>query len=183
MAYLNLLATGRWWPKQLALFQEVYKEAPPVTNGLIISLLCFSIFFFLTDNLLLCFLQSEKNTALSKLAELEHEVSDSNSQVSSLQTKLADSQSKIKELEVTLSNKLVQQSADVSTREEELRKNIEKISSLEKDVEEQKEAKTSLQKELKTTVSLNWSKCNLLRVTKETFFQTLLIQYNLFFAQ
>ena len=26
MAYLNLLATGRWWPKQVALFQEVYKE-------------------------------------------------------------------------------------------------------------------------------------------------------------
>ena len=26
MAYLNLLATGRWWPKQLALFQEVYKQ-------------------------------------------------------------------------------------------------------------------------------------------------------------
>lgn len=155
--YGLLKSIGNWQvvTKTAGFISRSVQGGSPVTNGLIISLLCFSIFFFLTDNLLMCFLQSEKNTALSKLAELEHEVSDSNSQVSSLQTKLADSQSKIKELEVTLSNKLVQQSADVSTREEELRKNIEKISSLEKDVEEQKEAKTSLQKELKTTVSLN----------------------------
>ena len=155
--YGLLKSIGNWQvvTKTASFISRSVQGGSPVTNGLIISLLCFSIFFFLTDNLLMCFLQSEKNTALSKLAELEHEVSDSNSQVSSLQTKLADSQSKIKELEVTLSNKLVQQSADVSTREEELRKNIEKISSLEKDLEEQKEAKTSLQKELKTTVSLN----------------------------
>lgn len=155
--YGLLKSIGNWQvvTKTAGFISRSVQGGSPVTNGLIISLLCFSIFFFLTDNLLMCFLQSEKNTALSKLAELEHEVSDSNSQVSSLQTKLADSQSKIKELEVTLSNKLVQQSADVSTREEELRKNIEKISSLEKDLEEQKEAKTSLQKELKTTVSLN----------------------------
>lgn len=156
-SYGLLKSIGNWQvvTKTAGFISRSVQGGSPVTNGLIISLLCFSIFFFLTDNLLMCFLQSEKNTALSKLAELEHEVSDSNSQVSSLQTKLADSQSKIKELEVTLSNKLVQQSADVSTREEELRKNIEKISSLEKDLEEQKEAKTSLQKELKTTVSLN----------------------------
>ena len=155
--YGLLKSIGNWQvvTKTASFISRSVQGGSPVTNGLIISLLCFSIFFFLTDNLLMCFLQSEKNTALSRLAELEHEVSDSNSQVSSLQTKLADSQSKIKELEVTLSNKLVQQSADVSTREEELRKNIEKISSLEKDLEEQKEAKTSLQKELKTTVSLN----------------------------
>ena len=155
--YGLLKSIGNWQvvAKTAGFISRSVQGGSPVTNGLIISLLCFSIFFFLTDNLLICFLQSEKNTALSKLAELGHEVSDSNSQVSSLQTKLADSQSKIKELEVTLSNKLVQQSADVSTREEELRKNIEKISSLEKDLEEQKEAKTSLQKELKTTVSLN----------------------------
>lgn len=153
--YGLLKSIGNWQvvTKTAGFISRSVQGGSPVTNGLIISLLCFSI-FFLTDNLLMCFLQSEKNTALSKLAELQHEVSDSNSQVSSLQTKLADSQSKIKELEVT-SNKLVQQSADVSTREEELRKNIEKISSLEKDLEEQKEAKTSLQKELKTTVSLN----------------------------
>lgn len=155
--YGLLKSIGNWQvvTKTAGFISRSVQGGSPVTNGLIISLLCFSIFFFLTDNLLMCFLQSEKNTALSKLAELEHEVSDSTSQVSSLQTKLADSQSQIKELEVTLSNKLVQQSADVSTREEELRKNIEKISSLEKDLEEQKEAKTSLQKELKTTVSLN----------------------------
>lgn len=155
--YGLLKSIGNWQvvTKTAGFISRSVQGGSPVTNGLIISLLCFSIFFFLTDNLLMCFLQSEKNTALSKLAELEHEVSDSNSQVSSLQTKLADSQSKIKELEVMLSNKLVQQSADVSTREEELRKNIEKISSLENDLEEQKEAKTSLQKELKTTVSLN----------------------------
>lgn len=155
--YGLLKSIGNWQvvTKTAGFISRSVQGGSPVTNGLIISLLCFSIFFFLTDNLLMCFLQSEKNTALSKLAELEHEVSDSTSQVSSLQTKLADSQSKIKELEVMLSNKLVQQSADVSTREEELRKNIEKISSLEKDLEEQKEAKTSLQKELKTTVSLN----------------------------
>lgn len=156
--YGLLKSIGNWQvvTKTAGFISRSVQGGSPVTNGLIISLLCFSIFFFfLTDNLFMCFLQSEKNTALSKLAELEHEVSDSNSQVSSLQTKLAGSQSKIKELEVTLSNKLVQQSADVSTREEELRKNIEKISSLEKDLEEQKEAKTSLQKELKTTVSLN----------------------------
>ena len=155
--YGLLKSIGNWQvvTKTASFISRSVQGGSPVTNGLIISLLCFSIFFFLTDNLLMCFLQSEKNTALSRLAVLEHKVSDSNSQVSSLQTKLADSQSKIKELEVTLSNKLVQQSADVSTREEELRKNIEKISSLEKDLEEQKEAKTSLQKELKTTVSLN----------------------------
>ena len=154
--YGLLKSIGNWQvvTKTAGFISRSVQGGSPVTNGLIISLLCFSI-FFLTDNPLICFLQSEKNTALSKLAELEHEVSDSTSQVSSLQAKLADSQSKIKELEVTLSNKLVQQSADVSTRKEELRKNIEKISSLEKDLEEQKEAKTSLQKELKTTVSLN----------------------------
>ena len=153
--YGLLKSIGNWQvvSKTAGFISRSVQGGSPVTNGLIISLLRFYV--FLTDNLLMCFLQSEKNTALSKLAELEHEVSDSNSQVSSLQTKLADSQSKIKELEITLSNKLVQQSADVSTREEELRQNIEKISSLEKDLEEQKEAKTSLQKELKTTVSVN----------------------------
>ena len=157
VACLNLLANGRWWPKQLVYFKKCTSK---ISCHKWVNIVFVIFLFSLTDNLLTCFLQSEKNTALSKLAELDREVSDSNSKVSSLQTKLADSQRKINELEITLSSKLEQQSADVSTWEEELRKKIEKISCLEKDLEEQKEAKTSLQKELKTTVSVNWSKCN-----------------------
>lgn len=102
----------------------------------------------------LCFLQAEKNTALSKIAELSSALSESNTELLSLQTSLTESHNNVKELEATQFANLEQHSIDDSFREQELGKNSEKIAALENDLKEQAKIKTSLENELKTTVSL-----------------------------